>query len=376
VTKAWERFATSCAADVEELTGTPSDPPRVLRIRVADTAGATAAKAEPFLVEVRPADSMEMASHRLLRELLLRRFAPPGDAHPPLLPSTEWLAAALTNRVLYGNRERYGQFLPDYEPARYAFQRGAFPDVSLLVMQPVPAEHTVLYRLYALHCDLLALALTESAGLAAVQRVLELEARGRAPLEAITFIVQDALHVGETLQAWYQRTAVEVSRRGRRPSDTVSSAERFEALVTVPVVAPGERDFRGNRQPLEEVPESLAALRRDRAAVATLQRQLFEIVKDAPFLLQLPMGHYAAALRELPTHSERSTRGALRKARKEFDAALARQRRLDEYLDEQERRHLPTAKRLAFPLEVVGRYARAQRALAPELHRYLDSVLR
>jgi hypothetical protein len=341
---------------------------------VGATGGATAANADPFVIEVAPTDTLVATTHRLVRALMLRCSTPSGAANPPVMPSTEWLAAALTNRVLFGNRERYGQSLPDYGPVRYAFQRGAFPDLGRLVMHPVPADQAVLYRLYAMHADVLALCLTDSAGLDAIRQVLELDARGRTPLDAVAFVAQDGLRPGETLQDWYSRTAGEVSRRGRRPSDTVTTAERFTELATVPVVAPGEHDFRGNRLPWDEAPEKLEALRQDPAALAALQQQLFELVKDAPFPLQVPIGRYADACRGLAAGSARSSRNALRKARKEFDGALAHQRRLDEYLDEQERRHVPAEERLGLTLDVVARYVQAERGLDPELHRYLDRV--
>lgn len=376
-TKGWERFALACATDVEDFAGAASEPPsRWLRIHFGQAPSAAEAKPDPFGLVIAPTDSMEQATHRLVRRLLQRQFTSSGDANPPLMPSTQWLAAALTSRILFGNRERSGRFVPDYEPARYAFQRGAFPDIERLLTHPVPPEQPVLYRLYALHADLLALCVSEAAGPGAIGQILALDARGREPAEALRFVVQDALQPGETLQGWYCRTVVEASRRGRRPSDTVSTAERFLAVTTVPMVAPGEHDFRGNRQPLEDVPEKLQALHDDPAAVRELQRQLFELIKDAPYLLQVPVSQYADACRNLGSASQRSARNALRKARHEVEAALERQTRLVEYLEAQERRHVPAEQRLALPLDVVHRYARSRSALDPELARYLDGLSR
>lgn len=370
--KAWQRFATACVADVDEFLGGSVEPPKVLRVSFAE--GAAVKGADPLSLAFGPEDSMEVVTHRVLRALLQRRFMAAEDANPPLLPSAEWLAAALTNRILFGNRERYGRFTPDYEPARFAFQRGVYPEVQRLLEYPVPPEATVLYRLYAMHCDLLAVCLAESAGLDAAQRLLQLDARGRPPLEALGFLLQDGMAPGETVQSWYTRTATDCSRRGRRYSDTDSTAERFEALVTVAVAAPADIGSRGNRVPLEEVSEKLDALPQDKDAIGRLQHDLFELLKDAPSLLQRPIGLYSEACGELAAGRTRAARNGLRKARREFEQALARQRLLDAYLDEQERHFVPAERRFALPLDVVGRYAQAGRGLAPELQHYLDTL--
>lgn len=372
--KTWQHFATACFADVEAFAGASDVPPKLLRIWFGDSAGAP--MPEPLSLSFGPDDSMEVVTHRLLRALLQRRFMAAEDANPPVMPSAEWLAAALTNRVLFGNRERYGRFVSDYEPARFAFQRGIYPDVQRLIEHPVPPEATVLYRLYALHCDLLALCLSESAGLDAAQRLLQLDAHGRPPVEALRFVLQGAVTSGETLQAWYARTAADSSRRGRGYCDTDSTAERFEALVTVPVAVPGDQNSRGNRVPLDELPERMAALQQDKEASGRLQHDLFELLKDVPFLLQKPVSLYLAACRDLEAGRTRAARSGWRKARSEFESALAQQRRLDAYLDEQERRYVPAERRFALPLSVVGRYAKAERELAPELQRYLDTLSR
>ena len=371
-TKAWQRFATACVADVDEFFGRPTGSPKLLRISFADPAAAGAA--DPLALSFGPEDSMEVVTHRLLRALLQRRVMAPEDANPPVMPSAEWLAAALTNRILFGSRERYGRFMPDYEPARFAFQRGVFPEVQRLVESPVPPEATVLYRLYALHCDLLALCLLESGGLEAAQRLLLLDARGRPPIEALTFVLQDAMGPGETLQSWYCRTATDCSRRGRRYSDTDSTAERFEALVTVATAAPGNVDSQGNRRFLDTLPEKLAAMQRDKESIGRLQHDLFELLKDAPFLFQKPIGHYSDACGDLAAGRTHAAQRGLRKAREEFGHALARQRRLDDYLDEQERHYVPAERRFALPLDIVERYAKVERDLAPELQRYLDTL--
>jgi len=376
LTKAWQQFAAACVADTEDFAGRSADPLRTLTVRFGERAATDSRRAEPFALSFAPEDPMEVVTAQLVSALIRRRFVAAGAANPPVMPSTPWLAAALTNRILFGNRERYGHFLPDYEAARFAFQRGNYPEVARLVEAPVAPERTVVYRLYALHCDLLALCLSEATDTGVFARLLELDARGRPPMESLTFMVQDKLAAGETIQAWYARTAADVSRRGRRPSDTDSTAERFEVLASVPVLAPGERDFRGSRQPLEEVEGNLERLRHDPEAQNRLLRDFFELVKDAPYLLQQPVAQYADACRTLGSGHQRTVRNALRKARQAFAAALERQRQLDAYLDEQERRFVPAEKRFALPLDVVRRYSQSERDLAPDLHRYLDTLSR
>lgn len=370
---AWQRFAAGCIAEVEEAIGAASTPPRPLTIRFRSAAAARQAPpTDPLMLDFAAEDPIEVVTHELLSALLSRQVTAPDAARPPRLPATGWLAAALTNRVLFGQRERYGRVVPDFEPARFAFQRGAYPDLQRLLESPVPPEHSIPYRLYALHCDLLALCVCESTDLEALSRLLTLDASGRAPAEAMAFVLAESLAGGATLQSWYQRTAEDVSRRGRRPSDTESVAMRFETLASVPVVAPGEHDFRGQRQPLEEIPGNLAALADDAEARHRLLREFFELVKDAPMLLQQPLAQYADACQSLGSSRQRSVRNAMRKARQGVEAALARQRLLDAWLDEQERRFIPAEKRFALPLDVVRRAAQAERDWDPALHRRLD----
>lgn len=376
MTAAWQRFALACIADIEEFAGPSASPARALTVRFGPRATDASRASEPFTLSFTPEDPMEVLAQRLVGALLRRRFVDAADTNLPVMPSVPWLAAAFSNRILFGNRERYGRFMPDYEPARFAFQRGCFPEVARLLAAPVPPERVVPYRLYALHCDLLALCLTESTDADVVGRLLQLDAHGRPPLESLAFVLQEALQTGESLQSWYERTAADASRRGRRPSDTETTAARFEALASVPVVAPGEHDFRGRRQPVEEVDGNLEALRHDPEALRQLQREFFELVKDAPWLLQEPVARYADACRALGTDRLRTTRKNLRKARHDVVAALDRQRRVDAYLDEQERRFIPAERRFALPLDVVRRYSQAGRELAPDLHRYLDTVSR
>ncbi len=370
---AWQRFAAGCVAEVEEAIGPPGDTLPTLTVRFGAAARSTTTPAtNPFVLDFAAEAPIEVVTHELLSALLRRQVTDPGAARPPRLPATGWLAAALTNRVLFGQRERYGRVVPDFEPARFAFQRGAYPDIERLLESPVSPGQTIPYRLYALHCDLLALCVCESTDLEALSRLVALDASGRAPAEALAFVLAESLAPGEALQSWYQRTAEDVSRRGRRPSDTESVAMRFETLASVPVVAPGEHDFRGQRQPLEEVPGSLAGLADDAEARHRLLREFFELVKDAPMLLQQPLAQYADACQDLGSSRQRSVRSAMRKARAGVEAALARQRLLDAWLDEQERRFIPAEKRFALPLDVVRRAAQAERDWDPALHRRLD----
>ncbi|MBN2448972.1 MAG: hypothetical protein JXR77_01200 [Lentisphaeria bacterium] len=371
VRKATERFAAACDADVAEFLGRDVRPVRPI-VRVTIDAAAVP-ESDPFQLVFQGGESPPRVTHGLIRAFLLRHVTETGRP-PPVVTSLDWLAAALTNRILYGNREMYDRFVPDYEPARYLFSRNQFPILERLLCQPVPPDSLVAYRLYAVHCDLLALCLQETYGETILHRLLDTERHGRGGMEALAFLLSDQLIAGDNPQAWYERTAMQVSRRGRRPSDAESIARRLEELVTVPVVMPGDSDFRGKRVPLEELPGALGQDRLRREVLGFLERDFYELLKDAPEGLQGPLADYIAACQEMGKGHTRTARRLLAKARRTFAEALARQRRLEELLDEVEYRYVPAERRLGLYLDVVRERLAEERRFDPQLSAFLDTV--
>jgi hypothetical protein len=279
------------------------------------------------------------------------------------------------HRVLFGNRESRGFFEPDYQPARHAFAMDHFPDVERLVTAPVPVTEPRLFRLYALHCDILLLALqtVPPEGESFPRRLLELEAYGRDTVAALLFLLAPSFASGENLQAWYERAAVDVSRRGRRQSRASLVEKRLQELITVPTVAPGQSTFTVTRVPIEDVPEKLEAYRVDKDALRNLQAEIFELLKDAPALMQEPLSEYMKAFETLAQGRTRRFKREVRRAHQHMQDAARRERQLEQYLDTVEQQVVPPDTRFAEYLDVIDTYDERRRSLAPDLHRYLDT---
>lgn len=371
--KAWARFVALCSQEVQDAMGgvLRSDAPISVRIGEHPPPGPS----DPLRIYVPDRTDLLGVTHRLAKSLLARHALGAPDRTVPVTPSVEWLGAAIVHRVLFGNRESRGFFEPDYQPARHAFAMDQFPNVLRLVTVPVSASEPRLFRLYALHCDVLLLALqtVPSGGESFPRRLIELEAYGRDTAAALTFLLAPSFSGDENLQAWYERAAVDVSRRGRRQSRVSLVEKRLQELITVPMVAPGQSTFTVTRIPIEDVPEKLDAYRLDKDALRNLQADIFELLKDAPALMQEPLSEYMKAFETLAQGKTWRFRREVRKAHEHMKESARRERQLEQYLDTVEQEVVPPDTRFAEYLDVIETYDERRRGLAPELHRYLDS---
>ena len=369
--KSWHRFISRCQSEVDRALGYEAHSERLVHIYFGredrDWNG-------PFRLVFRPDDSMLVVTTGVIRALLLRECVGADGSVPPPIPSCAWLSAAICNRVLYGRPLPDGRTQPDYEPARFLFARNQFPDVLRLLTQPVTIDEPVLYRLYAVHCDLLALCVQEQTPPGSLLRLLQLEKAGRSTAEALKFLLRDACRPGENLQAWYERTVVRVSRRGRRLNDAETITERLRKLISVQVVAPGETDFRGRRVPIDEVPKTFDTLVLDKGALARMQAQLYELYKDAPELMRSAISAYMKACGLLAKGKKRAAKRQFERAHRAFGQAVARQEKLDAYLDDLERTYVPPGVRLGLYLDIARKRLLDARSLDTKLQEYLDSL--
>jgi len=368
------RLVEWCADNVNGLLRTQETPAQTITVSF-DAQQKPAA--DPFRVALRSDTSLPEMTHALAHALLLRHARRFRDNCEPPPEALAWLAASVSYNALYCGRTASGTPAPDYEPARVISRDGKFPAVADLIELPVAPHSRPAYRLYALHCHLLtAMIGAPKAGKSRLLRILELVAHGRDPVAAVAFVMRPSFEAGEGLQRWYEREAVSMSRRGRRHSSLGEVIRRLRDLETIAVVVPGKRQFGSKRIPIDQVPDLLESYHLDSTAAVNVQRDLYELLKDAPGLLHDPLLGYINAFQALAEGKARSFKRKLKRARKTFAEATGQQRALEAFLDRVERRSTSIESQFDLYLHVVRNHARRRRSADPALHAYLDSLQR
>lgn len=369
-----ESLAVVCGEVVARWAPTDPQPPPWITLRITND---DVPSHDPLNLHFSALTGISVIAHGLCRALLIRACGEPsrGTLQPDAL---DWLAAAAAGRVIYARWDVLGQPMPDYQPLRHMFSRGAFPKVEALLMLPVAPTRAEFYQLYSLHCQLLLEAIRaedEDPG-RHLGRVLAMTARGRTAAAAVEFVLHDCFEAGEGLQAWYERRVVLVSRRGRRAASLADVKDRLHELETVPIVMPNRGAFGCVRVPIDELPETLKNYAKDTALMKGILYRCFELSKDAPEWLKDPILQYFHAFELLEKGKMFTFKRRLRQARKAFHAALARQKKLIEYVDSQELHYAGVEKILGPHLSVIRRSRDRCRRLDWRLYEYLDTFER
>ncbi|MCK5803297.1 MAG: hypothetical protein KAI66_10710 [Lentisphaeria bacterium] len=368
--KTWRPFVERCQREVDRVTVSRQMPTKRLRIRFGSQSGDRgnldirfSAKESPIAI-----------THRLVRAMLFRSTS---GKRVEASSVPEWIAAAITHRLLFANRAILGRFEPDYQPARYGFNRGHFPQVAELVTRAVSPRDSIPYRLYAMHCDLLAAVVQESdeLGECHIVELLEMAALGHSPHESLQTLFRSRFSEFGSLQRWYEQIVVDVSRKGRRTSARAEIVERISLLESIPMVVAGEKTARHTYVPVDEVPEKLKAYKGDPLGARKLQYEFYEVMKDAPRLMRPPILAYVKAFQKLEQGKLWRFKRAVRRARKELAEALEKQMALDDFLDRVEGETESGKQRFGAYTAVVRRFDRERRDLDPNLELYLDKLI-
>lgn len=324
-----------------------------------------------------PGESIHSSVHRTVRVLLARRAVRFGSNLGPRSRALDWMAAALTNRILHTCRD-LSLSRPDFGVPRAAFLRGRFPDVEDLLGYSVAPESLLAYRLYAVHCQLLTKMINgipSGTGQSCLMRVLELQAHGHPPSEAVKMVLREFSEADHDLQDWYERNALLASTGGDRPCSVDEIAERLRELESIRVVHPGRSGLTAERIDFDELPEWLESYNLDKAAARRKERQLYQLMKDAPFLLRDPILDYVAAFQILARGKDRQFFSELREARENFKSACVRQKKVAAYLEYVESRETPLERKYALYLYAFRRSESDRRALDSDLYQYLDEFI-
>ena len=270
---------------------------------------------------------------------LLRRHAQAavaaGNRAMRNFSSGDFIAAALCNRVLYDGKGVGGGYLPDYRVPRRQFSRGHFPQCAKLLSHPVALSSPLLFKLYAVHCDVLLRCIEDRGNPAAFLRQLwDGELRHQRPLpESFAMALGLSPDDPMALQAWYEQNAIRAVRHGLRRMDSEDTARHLRRLLSVPVVdASAEGGIR--HIALADLPDRMADYHLDNSALDAMLRQLARYQADAPPLLRSALAKYRLAILALSAGRLRQFRDLLPEADRDFSSALRRQQRAGQLLDE------------------------------------------
>ena len=275
--------------------------------------------------------------------------------------SGHWLAAAFCQKIIHDGKGISSLYLPDYRPVRFLAEHGRYADFVKLTDNPVPAGETPLFQLYCLDCDLLTRIIERHGGdrQTFFRRVFAMENQGRSPAEALAFLLQEKVPAGLAFQNWFELCLRQESNQGRRVNETETVQNQLEKLMTLPVLdAGGSQAIR--QIPLEDLPRQLEDYKADTAAMTRLQNELLRLRRDAPPLLQPPLDTFVRAVENLKSGRTAHFTALVKQGRKEFAAAVARQKQVEALLKDSEEQRDSETQEL---LDIAYRYSRLREEL-------------
>jgi len=358
---------------LDRLLRSSASPGRTITVRFGDHLPAAA---EPLTLHLAHDAPLPVVAHSLTQALLVRRTLDLQGVAPAPTGSLDWLAAAITSRVL-SKPAAAGPWRSD--TARLVTPlRSRYPLIAKLLRNPVPADLRLPYTLYSRYCDLLlsVIEARDSDTEIRLQHIFELETAGRDPEAAIRLVMADRFTPEDDFQTWFVREASRLARRARRTLTADETARRLLELQVISAVS-AEKGAVGLRQiTLDQLADNLAVYEARHTDVSGLYRNLFNLMRDAPPLLQPPLQFYLQAVEALAADHPRTFRRCLERGREAFPAALEKQKKLDAYLDGLERNTSRSSEDeiTAVFLPLIQESRQRHRALVPELQAFLDSL--
>lgn len=321
-----------CSREVDSILGVRNPPqPRLeLLVGIDDEPGRD-------IMAVAPQASSEEVTLELLRRLIVRRARMMASAKRRSAdPATaRVLAAALCNRIVYGGKGIRGIFVQDYRIPQRQFASGEFPRIDWLLTHEIPPASPMLFRLYAVHCDLfiqcLETATRDFPKLITASWKAEMNQDTPPGAALAAALGQAAFRTGENLQGWYERNALIQCRRGLRANAPEDIEEQLARLLVLPVldadVSSGIREVH-----IEQVPKVLKDYRFDAGAIANLQNRLMQLKLSAPPLLHPAIDKYIIAVDAFRRQEYDSFRKSFAEAKTEFTRGRARHERVQQLL--------------------------------------------
>ena len=347
-------FVSRCSERVDKLLGLSGQPQKTLTIQEAISGDEEEEEERnnPLRVRFRPDMNNVEVVHSIVYALIIRRemeLPKEKDEEEPQpslwnrkreTPAANWLAAGITHRILVEEMGGVGLMSKDYRP---------------------------LFELFMIHADLLLLSLEtlRHSQPELFVSMLRGERSGRDPLVVFDEQLGKFYPEGKGRQEFYEHRVAIISLQRHRGGGAEMIAERVAELETVPSVGGSGPDAL-KRVRLEEIPKLLEDYKADTRAFMRLEQRFKDLQMDAPYLLRDSLGRYVEALQLLREGKLRRFGKEFKKAREAFLKALTKQRELDAYLDEYERRSTSVNARLDDFMEIIQRYQRIADSLYQE----------
>ncbi len=275
---------------------------------------------------------------RRLREELPKDATKARNAPPRFLQT---LASGMANRVAYGGIGIRGYYWPDFRIPRWQFRDRLFPELEELLTMPVPSDRPAVLMVYLSHANLLLDILVDATPDFTYflrEWTLAESQEGLSPAAALAkCLPPGTLRSGETLQGWYERRALELSRERHGQNTATGIQEQLEAILTVSVLSADSRDGI-LRIHLEQLPQRLSDYKVDEAAITRIYDRLLRLQTTAPLLLRDAVGDYRSAVSAFQHHDYRLFRERLKVARRNLSESLERQHAAEELLERSEER--------------------------------------
>lgn len=365
-------FVSRCSDRIDRILGIAGQPSKTLTVieSMETDDEEEGEKNSVYRVRFRPDMNNVEVVHSLIHALFMRRelelpkdmegvgeIPTPSRRAKSETPTTDWLAAAVTHRILMEEMGGVGLMSKDYEVVRNQYSLREFPSVDMLLGGGIDVEFRPLFELYMLHCDLLLLCLETLRGSQTdlFRQLLQGERIGREPLAVFDEVFGKYYAMGKGRQELYERRVAVVSRQRHRGGGTEMVAERVEELETVQMVG-GSGPEVLKRVRLEDMPKVLEDYKADIRAFLKLEQRFKDLQADAPYWLRKPLGQYVESLQLLREGKMHRFKREFKKARESFQTELTKQRKLDGYLDEYERKMVSANVRLDDFMEVLQRY--------------------
>lgn len=374
-------FVSRCSERVDKLLGLSGQPQKTLTIQEAISGDEEEEEERnnPLRVRFRPDMNNVEVVHSIVYALIIRRemeLPKEKDEEEPQpslwnkkreTPAANWLAAGITHRILVEEMGGVGLTSKDYEIARNQYSLREFPGIDMLVGGGIDVEFRPLFELFMIHADLLLLSLEtlRHSQPELFVSMLRGERSGRDPLVVFDEQLGKFYPEGKGRQEFYEHRVAIISLQRHRGGGAEMIAERVAELETVPSVGGSGPDAL-KRVRLEEIPKLLEDYKADTRAFMRLEQRFKDLQMDAPYLLRDSLGRYVEALQLLREGKLRRFGKEFKKAREAFLKALTKQRELDAYLDEYERRSTSVNARLDDFMEIIQRYQRIADSLYQE----------
>jgi len=318
--------------------------------------------------------SVQTVTDSCARALLERRLPAPVDDAPQELG---WLAGAVSFEVLYV-RGPEGLRTPDYSPLLTITGKRQFPSPAHLKEHPVLPRWPYAYRLYAMCCHatcevLSATRLKGDTALAVFMDSNEWESDSQKAWDKLLRKIAGSRDEARVWLTDQIRDLVE-DRKLNPSGDTL--ANRVRDSLGVAVLAPGpDGTMKYRKVPIQDLRERFPDARLDDASLAAKEERIFELLKDAPLILQRPLANYMGALqaRKDGTSWKRFL-DLLEKADADLQEGLRRYEGTLTTLDALERQYDRKTVSLMPFLDIVHDSAVAAQELAPETDKVLEGV--